>query len=222
MTTKHKTPKEAKKIGFNPNKSAEGIYCLLPGKEPIEYKEGAILSSIDAWHIDLSNAYLSNAKLEGVRLYYVNLSNAKLANANMTYADLFHVKLNNADLTGVNLKGADLYDVKLNNVKLDFADLSFAKLMYVKLCPISFEGLSVQKIHPQGVILQERNIGRKKCDLTYIPLEEIGQIGPLKGKLADLEKKVRRKYKKGSKFRTDCMDAIDLLRVKTGYGYYYT
>ena len=54
---------------------ADGIYCLLSGEEPIEYKEGVIKKSVNLFD-NFENAYLVGANLK-----YANLEDANLEDA---------------------------------------------------------------------------------------------------------------------------------------------
>ena len=91
------------------------------------------------YNVDLSGAYLYDAKLSGADLRNSNLYDAKLSGADLRKADLRDTDLRKASLSGANLSGAYLNKAKLQEVWLDGTDFSNADLSGANLLEAKFQ-----------------------------------------------------------------------------------
>lgn len=98
---------------------------------------------------------LSGANLMHTNLRYANLMHANLMFANLKYADLYGAILKDAILHNVNLVGANLSNAVLAGANLSNAILNCANL--------DNTWLDKEEQIRQGIILQEKLIGWKKC-----------------------------------------------------------
>lgn len=109
--------------------TADHLHTKLSEKSIVEWNEWR--KANPQIKIDLSTAYLREAKLRNIDLSNADLSNADLTdadlrganlkNANLNYAILRGALLNGADLTNADFGGADLVNVRHDNTELDAA-----------------------------------------------------------------------------------------------------
>ncbi|MFC1682315.1 pentapeptide repeat-containing protein [Nanoarchaeota archaeon] len=100
-------------------KAAEGVYCLLPGQDPIDYREDAIPESMRVIKgrskADFERAYLEGVDFNGLNLSHISFRNANIRGGNFVGADLLRTDFTGADLTGscldpMNVPNGDVKD----------------------------------------------------------------------------------------------------------------
>jgi uncharacterized protein YjbI with pentapeptide repeats len=123
----------------------------------IKHKEtNEILFEINSKNLkgaDLSESYLSGAKL-----FKADLSDANLLNANLSGADLFKADLFKANLSGADLSGADLSDSNLFKADLSDANLSGADLSDANLSGANLTGADLRGANLSGANLSDANL----------------------------------------------------------------
>ncbi|OLT54409.1 hypothetical protein BJF89_16675 [Corynebacterium sp. CNJ-954] len=142
----------------------------------------------ESWaQLDLSHAYLVNAKLEGAHLRKANLQRAQLAGADLTAADLtganleratmvdsntHRAKLTGADLTAVDLTNAEMMYTNLTKATLRIstlrnANLTQATITQADFCSADLTGAKLRTVKIDGTHLQWANLTDARLDRFY-------------------------------------------------------
>ncbi|MGP9623563.1 pentapeptide repeat-containing protein [Corynebacterium sp. AOP34-AQ2-28] len=128
----------------------------------------------ESWaQLDLSHAYLVNAKLEGAHLQQANLQRAHLTGANLTAADLTGANLERATMVDSNnhraqLTGADLTGVDLTNAEMMYMNLTRANLQVATLCNANLTLATITQADFCSADLTGARLRTAKIDGTHL------------------------------------------------------